>query len=98
MIVSDYLELRIMSIICTYHKWNTEFSGVTIGLDDENVIVNETQGNVKICIDLKIGALERNVSVYLQTSPITGNSLTNFANCLVSTKLLFIVFCSNIKC
>ena len=84
-------EIKNHTIICTYHKWNTECLGVTIGLDDENVIVSEIKGNVQICIDLKIGALERNVPVYLQTIPITGNSLTYFANCLVSTKLLFIV-------
>lgn len=72
-------ETKNHTIICTYHIWNTEFVGVTIGLDDENVIVSEIEGNVQICINLKIGALERNVPVYLQTIPITGNSLTNFA-------------------
>eukprot|EP00731_Ephydatia_muelleri_P002076 Em0001g2076a len=53
---------------------------VTIGLDDENVIVSEIKGNVQICIDLKIGALERNVPVYLQTIPITATSNADYVD------------------
>lgn len=49
--------------------------GITVGLNTAHS-VNENQGNIEICIDIIVGALERNISVHLQTVPITGRECT----------------------
>ena len=46
--------------------------GITVGFNAAHSTVNENQGYIEICIDIIIGALERNISVYLQTIPISG--------------------------
>lgn len=46
---------------------------ITFGFSAAHSVVNETEGDVEICIDIIHGALERDVSVYLQTMPITGS-------------------------
>ena len=48
------------------------FIGITVGLSAAHSVVNETQGDAEICIDIIIGVLERDVSVYLRTMPFTG--------------------------
>ncbi|KAL5516904.1 hypothetical protein EMCRGX_G002348 [Ephydatia muelleri] len=47
---------------------------ITLGFSVPHSVVNETQRDVEICIDIIIGALERNISVYLQAIPITAKS------------------------
>ena len=51
------------------------YIGITVGFSVPHSVVNETQGDVEICIDIIIGALERNISVYLQAIPITGRRI-----------------------
>ena len=48
------------------------YIGITVGFSVPHSVVNETHGDVEICIEIIHGALERNVSVYLQAMPITG--------------------------
>ncbi|KAL5516874.1 hypothetical protein EMCRGX_G002306 [Ephydatia muelleri] len=56
---------------------------ITVGFSVPHSVVNETQGDVEICIEMIHGALERNVSVYLQAIPIT--DAENFQELLLPT-------------
>ena len=49
-------------------------TGITISMDNQNVAVDEDHGSIEICIDLDIGTFERHITVYIQTSAITGKT------------------------
>lgn len=51
------------------------FTDVVIGFTDVQSEVNETEGCAEVCIGIVTGTLERNVTVYLKTIPVTGKDI-----------------------
>ena len=48
---------------------------VTVGLANQLLEINETQGAVEVCVEIIIGTLERNVTVYIYTVSSTGKQV-----------------------
>ena len=55
------------------------FTGVEIGLQSANYVVNEIDGNVamlEVCAELNVGALERDVTVTLTNTDGSATSMS----------------------